>query len=35
MKEIMEGVERIKWALDPNAPNELFIGDRRLVRDWA
>ncbi len=35
MKEIMEGVERIKWALDPNAPNEIFIGDRRLVRDWA
>jgi len=35
MKEVMEGVERIKWALDPNAPNEIFIGDRRLVRDWA
>jgi aspartate/methionine/tyrosine aminotransferase len=35
LKEIMEGVERIKWALDPNAPNEIFIGDRRLVRDWA
>jgi aspartate aminotransferase len=35
MKEIMEGVERIKWALDPNAPNELFLGDRKLVRDWA
>jgi aspartate aminotransferase len=35
MKEIMEGVERIKWALDPNSPNEIFIGARRLVRDWA
>jgi aspartate aminotransferase len=35
IKEIMEGVERIKWALDPNAPNELFLGDRKLVRDWA
>ena len=35
MKEIMEGVERLKWALDPNSPNEIFIGDRRLVRDWA
>src|SRR5574340_1208003 len=23
-KEIIEGIERIKWALDPNAPNELF-----------
>lgn len=35
LKEIMDGVERIKWAVDPAAPNELFIGDRKLVRDWA
>jgi len=35
IKEIMEGVDRIKWALDPNAPNELYMGDRKLVRDWA
>jgi len=35
IKEIMDGVERIKWALDPSAPNELFVGDRKLVRDWA
>ena len=35
LKEIMEGLERLKWALDPDAPNEIFIGDRRLVRDWA
>ena len=34
MKDITEGIERMKWALDPNAPNELFIGDRKLVRDW-
>jgi aspartate aminotransferase len=34
MKEITEGLERIKWALDPNAPNEMFLGDRKLVRDW-
>jgi aspartate aminotransferase len=34
LKDITEGVERIKWALDPNAPNELFLGDRKLVRDW-
>ncbi len=33
-KEITEGVERIRWALDPTAPNELYLGDRRLVRDW-
>ena len=35
IKDIMDGVERIKWALDPAAPNELFLGDRKLVRDWA
>lgn len=34
MKEITEGIDRIKWALDPNSPNEIFIGDRKLVRDW-
>lgn len=34
IKDIMEGVARIKWALDPNAPNEIYIGDRKLVRDW-
>ncbi len=34
IKEIMEGVARIKWLLDPNSPNEIFIGDRKLVRDW-
>lgn len=34
VKEITEGIERIKWALDPNAPNELYIGERKLVRDW-
>jgi len=34
LKEIKEGVERIQWALDPNSANELYLGDRRLVRDW-
>ncbi len=34
VKEITDGVARIKWALDPNAPNEIFLGDRKLVRDW-
>lgn len=33
-KEIIEAVERMKWALDPNAPNEIYIGDRKLIRDW-
>lgn len=35
VKDITEGIERMKWALDPNAPNELYIGERKLVRDWA
>lgn len=34
VKEITEGIERIKWVLDPNSPNELYIGERKLVRDW-
>ncbi len=34
VKELTEGVERMKWALDPNAPSEIYIGDRKLVRDW-
>ncbi len=35
IKEIREGIERMKWVLDPNAPNELYLGDRKLVRDWT
>lgn len=35
VKDVTEGIERIKWALDPNAPNELYIGNRKLVRDWS
>jgi len=34
IKDIIDGIERIKWALDPNSPNELYIGERKLVRDW-
>jgi aspartate aminotransferase len=34
MKDITEGVERLKWALDPESPNEIYIGDRKMVRDW-
>jgi aspartate aminotransferase len=34
IKDITQGLERIRWALDPNAPNELYIGQRKLVRDW-
>jgi aspartate aminotransferase len=35
IKEINDGIERMKWALDPNSPNELYIGERKLVRDWS
>ncbi|HHQ49321.1 MAG TPA: pyridoxal phosphate-dependent aminotransferase [Acidobacteria bacterium] len=35
IKDITEGIERMKWALDPDAPNELYIGERKLVRDWT
>ena len=34
VKDLMEGIERMKWALDPNAPSDIYIGDRKLVRDW-
>jgi len=34
VKELTEGIERIKWALDPNAPSEIYIGDRKVIRDW-
>ncbi len=34
IKDIREGIARIKWVLDPNSPNEIFIGERKLVRDW-
>jgi len=34
MKDIKEAIERIKWAIDPNSPNEIYIGDRKMVRDW-
>lgn len=34
IKEITEGIERIKWVLDPNSPNDIYIGDRKLIRDW-
>jgi aspartate aminotransferase len=34
VKDITEGIERIKWAIDPKSPNEIYIGDRKLIRDW-
>jgi aspartate aminotransferase len=34
IRDIREGLERIQWALDPTSANELYLGDRKLVRDW-
>jgi aspartate aminotransferase len=34
VKDITEALERMQWALDPNSANELYLGDRKLVRDW-
>lgn len=34
VNDVTEGIARIKWALDPTSPNEIYIGDKRLVRDW-
>jgi aspartate aminotransferase len=35
VRDITEGMERIKWALDTNSANELYLGDRKLVREWV
>ncbi len=32
--DVTEGIARIKWALDPTSPNEIYIGDKRAIRDW-
>jgi len=34
VKDITTAIERIKWALDPSSPNEIYIGDRKMIRDW-
>lgn len=34
VKDITEGIARIKWALDQTSPNEIYIGDKKMVRDW-
>jgi aspartate aminotransferase len=33
-KDVTDGLARMKWALDPNSANEIYIGDKKLVRDW-
>lgn len=34
VKDVQEGVARIKWAIDPTSPKEIFLGDKKLLRDW-
>jgi len=34
IKDVTEGISRIRWALDPESPNEIYIGDRKYIRDW-
>jgi aspartate aminotransferase len=34
VKDVTEGIARIKWALDPTSPNDIYIGDKRMIRDW-
>ena len=33
IKDTTEGIARIKWVIDPESANELFIGQRKLVRE--
>ena len=33
-KELNTGVDWMKHALDHDAPNEIYLGDRKLIRDW-
>jgi aspartate aminotransferase len=32
--DVVEGVARIRWALDPASPKEIRIGEKTAVRDW-
>jgi len=34
VNDVTEGIARIKWALDSTSPNEIYIGDKRMIRDW-
>jgi aspartate aminotransferase len=35
IKDITEGVARMRWAMDSTAPSEIYIGDRKCVRTWS
>jgi aspartate aminotransferase len=34
VKDVTEGVARIRWALDRTSPAEIYIGNRKAVRTW-
>lgn len=34
VKDVTEGIARIKWVLDPTSPNDIYIGDKKVSRDW-
>ncbi|GAB1470201.1 pyridoxal phosphate-dependent aminotransferase [Chloroflexota bacterium] len=34
VKELTDGIARIKWALDATSPNEIYIGNKKMIRDW-
>lgn len=34
VEDIVEAVARIRWAVDPNSPEEIYLGDRKVRRDW-
>ena len=35
VKDITEGIARIKWALDPDSPNEIYIGEQETCEGLA
>jgi aspartate aminotransferase len=32
--DVVEGIARIRWTLDPTSPKEIRIGGKTAVRDW-
>ncbi len=34
VKDLTTAIERIKWVIDPNSPTEIYIGERKIIRDW-
>jgi len=33
-EDVVEGIRRIRWALDSRASREISFGGRTYVRDW-